>query len=262
MENIIEAAVRKEVARQQQQEEVVNKAPKKKVVEKRMSNLLTRICNNTSSSSSATATPVEKPKKVNVKWKRFSPLTGQSQTVSAKKGGGHRFINLTSTDTLDKVMEQAISIFFSIEGRNSFGEHYSTCTFQLTDQTGEHVQLSQTLQDFQSLKNIYLSKMYFVLQSTLNEQYSFEYLTDSTLNFSTPLIRDGDGSLEVSQDSFSLSEDLPGFSRASMPEDLGGPSRAPLPEDLPGPSRAPMPEDLSGRVVSWFMYNRIEFLDL
>ena len=78
MENIIEAAVRKEV---------VNEAPKKKVVEKRMSNLLTRIRNNTSSScNSATATPVEKPKKVNVDWKRFSPLTGQSQTMSAKKG--------------------------------------------------------------------------------------------------------------------------------------------------------------------------------
>ena len=172
------------------------------------------------------------------------------------KGGGYRFINLTSTDTLEKVMEQAISIFFSIEGRN--GEHYCTCTFQLTDQTGEHVQLSQTLQDFQSLKNIYLSKMYFVLQSTLNKHYSFEYLTDSTLNFSTPLICDGDGSLEVSQDSFSLSEDLsepsraplpedlPGPSRAPMPEDLAGPSRAPLPEDLPGPSRAPIPDDLDG----------------
>ena len=78
--------------------------------------------------------------------------------------------------------------------------------------------------------------MYFVLQSTLNEQYSFEYLNDSTLNFSTPLIRDGDGSLEVSQDSFSLSEDLHGASRAPMSEDLPGPSRAPMPDDLDRPS--------------------------
>ena len=84
MENIIEAAGRKEVARQQQQQEVVNKAPKKKVFEKRMSHLLTRIRNNTSlSCSSASATPFEKSEKVNVKWKRFSPLTGQKAEDTA-----------------------------------------------------------------------------------------------------------------------------------------------------------------------------------
>ena len=154
---------------------------------------------------------------------------------------------------LDTVMEKAIKLFFPIEGRNSFGEHFSVCSFNLTDQTGELLQLTQTLQDFQTLKNVYLSKMYFVLTSSLNEQYCAEYI-DSTLNFSTPLNEIfGDSpdlsqtlQEEVSSSHAPLSADVPGPSNAPFPVGVPGPSHTPLPADVPGSSNTPLPVGVPG----------------
>ena len=182
MENILKSAIREEVARLQDNNEQSsgNKAPKKKHLEKRMGNLLSKIRGGIPST-----TATSKMRKVNIKWKRISPQLGE-HTVSARKGGGHRFVNMSTGETLEVLMKKSIDLFFSKEGNNSFGEHFSVCNFSLTDQTGDTLQLSQTLNDYLTLKNVYLSKMYFVLTSSLNEQYCAEYI-NPTVTFSTNL---------------------------------------------------------------------------
>jgi len=40
---------------------------------------------------------------------------------------------MNDDETLEVLMKKAIENFFSKEGSNNFGEHYSTCNFTLKD---------------------------------------------------------------------------------------------------------------------------------
>ena len=128
-----------------------SKAPQ---TDKRLSNLLEKIrsksCIRGSAKSSA-----KKIKKLQVKYERFDPISKTYKLDRQKDGGGPRFIDVYTDDTIlfKDIRAKVEKLFFDNENCNYFVEELHGCVTSINDITGQQLDENECILDKKKRNN-------------------------------------------------------------------------------------------------------------
>lgn len=178
MDRVLRKIVQEEVKRKRGEEESDDESPqtKRNKTEGRLSNLLNKIRRKTNEKETALSHQ-SKPKRVQVKWKRFCPVKEMYKMVRSDNGGGLRIIEIPQdiAFTFGELKEKAIALYFSNGPTctNKFFELREECSFQITFVSEDVIDDNISFWDYMQENCLVLSKTTFTLLSKKDNLLSF-----------------------------------------------------------------------------------------
>ena len=111
-----------------------------------------------------------------MKWKRFCPIKNELKLVRAENGGGIRLIEIPydMNFSVNDLMQQAISLYFSTNNCNKFLESIEECTFAIVSPKGDVIDGDLELWPHIRNNGFVVSKSTFVLTSKSVVSYQLE----------------------------------------------------------------------------------------
>ena len=154
-------------------EKMKSKAPQ---TERRLSNLLEKIRSKSCIRDSAKSSS-KKMKKLQVKCERFDPISKTYKLVRQKDGGGPRFIDVYTEDTIlfKDIRAKVERLFFDNENCDYFDEELHECVTSINDITGQQLDENDCLWDYLKRKGIIISRITLVLRSCIETLFDLSH---------------------------------------------------------------------------------------
>ena len=149
-------------------EKMKSKAPQ---TERKLSNLLEKIRSKSCIRGSAKSSS-KTIKKLQVKYERFDYISKTYKLVRQKEGGGPRFTDVYTEDTIlfKNIRAKVVRHFFDNENCNYFVEELHEC-----DIIGQQLHENECLWDYLKRKGIILSRTTLVLRSCIETLFHLSY---------------------------------------------------------------------------------------